>query len=72
MSAIGKADLIITIGYDIAEYAPEFWNQSKNKTIIDIDFSPAEVYEYYQPKVEIISDISGAIWALNIEAEKNR
>ncbi len=63
--AFERADLIITVGYDIAEYAPEFWNSSVDKKIIHIDFSPAEVYNYYQPEVEIVADISATLWELN-------
>lgn len=63
--AFDRADLIITVGYDIAEYAPEFWNSYVDKKIIHIDFSPAEVYQYYQPEVEIIADISATLWELN-------
>ncbi len=65
MHALDKADLVISIGYDIAEYDPQFWNPDKDKKIIHIDFQPAEVYEYYQPEVEIISDVSAALWSLN-------
>jgi acetolactate synthase-1/2/3 large subunit len=65
MCAIEAADLIIAIGYDIAEYAPEFWNPNKDKKIIHIDFAPAEVYDYYQPEVEVVADVSGSIWAMN-------
>ncbi len=63
--AFDRADLIITVGYDIAEYAPEFWNSSEDKKIIHIDFTPAEVYQYYQPEVEIVADISATLWELN-------
>lgn len=65
MQAFDKADLVIAVGYDVVEYAPEFWNRNKDKKIIHIDFQPAEVYEYYQPDVEIVSDVSAALWALN-------
>ncbi len=65
MCAIDRADLIITVGYDVAEYAPEFWNPEGDKRIIHIDFQPAEVYNYYSPDVEIVSDVSGALWELN-------
>ncbi len=65
MQAFDKTDLVITVGYDIAEYAPEFWNRNKDKKIIHIDFQQAEVYEYYQPDVEIVSDVSAALWELN-------
>lgn len=61
--AIEKSDLVVAVGYDIAEFAPENWNSGK--TIIHIDFEPAEVYENYQPAVEIIGDISAALWVLN-------
>jgi acetolactate synthase-1/2/3 large subunit len=70
MCAIDRADLIITVGYDIAEYAPEFWNREEDKKIIHIDFTPAEVYNYYQPEVEIVCDISAVFWELNQIVEK--
>jgi acetolactate synthase-1/2/3 large subunit len=65
MRAFDKADLVIAIGYDIAEYAPEFWNANKDHKIIHIDFQQAEVYEYYQPEVEIVADVSATLWELN-------
>ncbi len=65
MRAFDKADLVITVGYDVAEYDPEFWNRNKDKKIIHIDFQQAEVYEYYQPDVEIVCDVSAALWELN-------
>ncbi len=70
--AIDKADLIITVGYDIAEYAPEFWNSERNNHVIHIDFLAAEVYNYYQPEVEIVSDVSGALWELNKRVEDDK
>ncbi len=70
MSAIDEADLVVAVGYDIAEYSPEFWNPKREKRIIHVDFLPAEIYEYYQPDVEIVSDVSGALWNLNTEAER--
>ncbi len=65
IEAVEQADLILTVGYDIAEYAPEKWNVNGDRKIIHIDFVPAEVYTHYNPDVEIIGDISGAIWELN-------
>lgn len=61
MDAVDEADLILTVGYDIAEYAPESWNPNKNKTIVHIDFEPAEVYTHYQPEVEIVCDSPGVL-----------
>jgi acetolactate synthase-1/2/3 large subunit len=65
MDAVDEADLIITVGYDIAEYAPKKWNPKQNKVIIHIDFSPAEVYTHYQPAVEIVADIPATLRELN-------
>jgi len=65
MEVIERADLIITIGYDIAEYPPQKWNLKGDKKIIHIDFVPAEVYSQYNPKVEIVGNISGTLWGLD-------
>lgn len=70
MCYVDRADVIITVGYDIGEYAPEKWNPMKNKKIIHIDFTPAEVDHHYQPEVEIVADISASLWELNQRLEK--
>lgn len=63
MEAVDGADLIITVGYDIAEFQPEKWNPD-GKRIVHIDFIPAEVYTHYEVDVEVVGDISGTIWEL--------
>ena len=55
---IDRADLIITIGYNIVEYPPYVWNKGLDKKIINIDFTEAEVDRYYDPDIEVIGDIS--------------
>ncbi len=65
MAAVEKADLVIAIGYDITEYAPEKWNPESANTIIHIDFEPADVYKHYHPEVEVVADISSALIELN-------
>ncbi len=65
MEAVEKSDLILSIGYDIAEYPPEMWNPERVKQIVHIDFVPAEVYSHYDPVVEVVGDISGTLWELN-------
>ncbi len=71
MDAVDMADVVITVGYDMAEYAPDAWNPGKNKKIIHIDFTAAEVYTHYQPTVEIVADIPATLRELNkfLEAE---
>lgn len=70
MEAVEQADLILTVGYDIAEYAPEAWNPDNNKTIVHIDFEPAEVYTHYRPEVELVCDISAVLWDINQDLKK--
>ena len=65
MDAMDKADLVLTVGYDLAEYAPDAWNPKKDKKIIHIDFTSAEVYTHYQPIVEIVADIPATLRELN-------
>ena len=65
LEAVEESDLILAVGYDIAEYPPQKWNPDNDKTIIHIDFDPAEVYTHYTPDVEVVGDISAAIWELN-------
>ena len=55
---IDRADLIITIGYNIVEYPPYVWNKGLDKKIINIDFTEAQVDRYYDPDIEVIGDIS--------------
>lgn len=56
-----QAEVIVTVGYDFAEYSPKFWNADNNKTIIHIDSQPAEVDEHYAPEVELIGDIKATL-----------
>ncbi len=70
MEAIEKADLILTVGYDIAEYAPQKWNLHNRKKVVHIDFVPAEAYTSYLPVVECIADVSASLWELNQRLEK--
>jgi acetolactate synthase-1/2/3 large subunit len=58
---IERADVIITIGYTIVEYPPYVWNQNRNKKIVHIDFTEAEVDKYYDPDVDLIGDISSSL-----------
>ncbi len=59
-----QADCVLTLGYDIAEHDPENWNPDRNKDIVHLDSEPAEVYEHYNPNVELVCDISAGLDAL--------
>ncbi len=70
---IDRADVIITIGYNIVEYPPYVWNRDLDKKIVNIDFTEAEVDRYYDPDIEIIGDISCSLRQLGelISERKN-
>ena len=70
--AMKSADVVIAVGVDLVEYSPKNWNQDLNKKIIHIDFTPSEVYTYYRPKVEIVSDIEYAIDDILSELESTK
>ncbi|MFB6298383.1 MAG: acetolactate synthase large subunit [Salinirussus sp.] len=55
--AIGDADLVITVGYDIAEHDPADWSHDDDAAIVHVDSQPAEVYEAYDPDVEVVADL---------------
>jgi len=56
-----RADLVIAAGYDPVEYAPNFWNPDRTKTIVHLDFTPAEVDQDYPPAVEVVADVREAL-----------
>lgn len=63
--AFEESDLIITVGYDIVEYSPQFWNPDGDKTIVHLDFNAAEVDAWYDPEIEVVGDLAGSLWELN-------
>ncbi|WP_218563601.1 acetolactate synthase AlsS [Legionella worsleiensis] len=58
------ADLVITVGLNMAEYDPETWNRRKQRTIIHIDYLPAKIHAAYQPKYELLGDVDANITIL--------
>ncbi|RMH31253.1 MAG: acetolactate synthase large subunit [Nitrospirae bacterium] len=54
---VERADVVITVGYDFVEYAPCLWNPQRDKAIVHVDASPAEVDEHYIVDVGVLGDI---------------
>ena len=54
---MGKADLVVCVGYDLVEWAPAYWNPRRDRRIICIDTVAAEVDEHYVPDVELTGGI---------------
>lgn len=56
-----KSDVIICVGFDMVEFHPHVWHKYKDKKIIHIDMSPAEVDEHYILEVGVIGDIRAGL-----------
>src|SRR5262245_4942153 len=66
---VAESDLIITLGYDMAEYPPRLWNANREKPNIHIDFLPAEIDAYYDPELELIGDLADTLELLGQRVE---
>jgi acetolactate synthase-1/2/3 large subunit len=64
LCGLADSDVVIAVGYDLVEFAPRLWNPDKTKRIIHIDTMPAEVDAFYQPEVEVVSEIGAALAAI--------
>lgn len=69
---IDKADLIITVGYDIVEYPPYLWNEFLDKEIINIDFVESVPDRYFNPDLEVIGDVATTIRELSAQILEKR
>jgi len=56
-----NADVIICIGYDLVEYHPHLWHPTRDRTIIHIDRTAAEVDACYIPTADVIGDIKHSL-----------
>lgn len=56
-----RADVVICVGYDLVEYAPAFWNPERDKRIVHIDMSPAEVDAAYIVEAGVVGDIAESL-----------
>ncbi len=59
-----KADVIICVGYDLVEYHPYLWHPTRDRKIIHIDRSPAEVDANYSVTVGVSGDIKHSLLRL--------
>jgi acetolactate synthase-1/2/3 large subunit len=69
--AFAEADVVISVGYDLVEYDPAFWNADRRHKIVHIDFSPAEIDQHYPVTVDVVADLADALWQLNEELITN-
>src|SRR3712207_1832148 len=57
MAGFEDADVVLAIGFDLVEHAPQHWNPRRDKKIVVIDSEPAEIDAYYTPEVELVGDL---------------
>jgi acetolactate synthase I/II/III large subunit len=55
---VAQSDAVVAVGYDFVEYAPCLWNPDRDKHIVHVDVSPAEVDAHYIVDVGVLGDIS--------------
>jgi acetolactate synthase I/II/III large subunit len=55
---LDAADVVLTVGFNPVEYDPEIWNKNQKKTIISLDYNPADIHLTYSPDLEIIGNIA--------------
>ena len=63
-----RADVIICVGYDMVEYHPYLWHPDKQRQIIHVDVTPAEVDEHYILAAGVIGSIGEALQRIASEA----
>jgi acetolactate synthase-1/2/3 large subunit len=59
-----RADVVLAVGYDIVEYAPARWNPLRDKRIIHVHRTVAEVDENYPLEVGLQGSIGEALDAI--------
>jgi len=62
---LDSGDVLITIGYDAVEYWPSLWNKGRDRLIVHIDVTPANIENDYSPAVELIGSIEETLAALS-------
>jgi acetolactate synthase-1/2/3 large subunit len=61
---MGRADLVMCVGYDMVEWPPSAWNPSGRQKIICVDTVPPEIDAHYVPEVELIGNLGHTLTQL--------
>ena len=61
---MGRADLVVCVGYDMIEWPPSAWNPDGRQKIVCIDTVPPEIDAHYVPEVQLIGDVSRILYQL--------
>jgi len=71
MAGFEEADVVIAVGFDLVEHAPEHWNAKGDKRIVMVDTVAAEIDEYFIPEVELVGDIAHVLARLAAGCERS-
>src|SRR5207245_1972523 len=52
--AMEQADVVIAVGYDFVVYSTCYWNPNRDKRVVHVDVSPAEVDAHYIVEVGVL------------------
>ncbi len=63
-TGFANADVIICIGYDMVEYHPYLWHPTRDRTLIHIDTTHAEVDAYYSVALGVVGNINHSLHKL--------
>jgi acetolactate synthase-1/2/3 large subunit len=71
---LAAADLVIAVGYDLVEWSPSLWNPKRDKVVVHIDSTAAELDGHYQPSVEVVGELDESLAELaeRVEERKDR
>jgi acetolactate synthase I/II/III large subunit len=59
-----RADVVVAVGYDLVEYPPDRWNPRRDKRIVHVHRSVAEVDDSYTLAVGLQGSIAGSLDAI--------
>ena len=66
------ADLLICVGYDIVEYAPQRINPTRKTPILHINTTPAHINKHYQTVCEVVGDISDSLHRITLRTHRTQ
>src|SRR5205814_9840867 len=58
---LAEADLVIAVGYDLVEWSPSLWNPKRDKVVVHIDSTAAELDGHYQPSVAVVGELGASM-----------
>jgi acetolactate synthase-1/2/3 large subunit len=67
---LASADLVVAVGYDLVEWPPVLWNPKRDKTVVHVDSTAAELDGHYQPAVEVVGELDESLSELAERVEE--